>query len=181
MGEYSVLYSQSSCELKIVHSESNIEVFKTIPHKMVQAGVGNVDKYASTLIENGDIQHFPKVTHWSADAQECPQFEINNDLEGKDFVVLKGQFDFIERKHVLWHETHIIDYAIQISLPEAGEGIVITSSIEDPDHVTNFMAVSYASAIDEEIYGLGLQYTEWNFKGKSVPIISSEQGVGRGA
>ena len=27
---------------------------------------------------------------------------------------------------------------------------------------------------------MGLQYTEWNFKNKSVPIIVSEGGVGRG-
>ena len=27
---------------------------------------------------------------------------------------------------------------------------------------------------------MGLQYTEWNFKNKSVPLILSEQGVGRG-
>ena len=41
------------------------------------------------------------------------------------------------------------------------------------------MSVNYESKSDEEIYGLGLQYTEWNFKGKHVPIICSEGGVGR--
>lgn len=34
--------------------------------------------------------------------------------------------------------------------------------------------------MDEEIYGLGLQYTEWNFKNKTVPLIVAEGGVGRG-
>jgi alpha-glucosidase len=43
-----------------------------------------------------------------------------------------------------------------------------------------FLAFRYNSPTDEEIYGLGLQYTVWNFKGKTVPIISSEGGVGRG-
>jgi hypothetical protein len=28
---------------------------------------------------------------------------------------------------------------------------------------------------------MGLQYTEWNFKNKKVPLIISEGGVGRGA
>lgn len=27
---------------------------------------------------------------------------------------------------------------------------------------------------------MGLQYSEWNFKGKSIPLISTEAGVGRG-
>jgi len=40
--------------------------------------------------------------------------------------------------------------------------------------------MSYASAFDEEIYGMGLQYSEWDFKGKSIPLISTEAGVGRG-
>jgi len=40
--------------------------------------------------------------------------------------------------------------------------------------------MSYASDTDEEIYGMGLQYTVWDFKGRSVPLISAEGGVGRG-
>jgi len=40
--------------------------------------------------------------------------------------------------------------------------------------------MKYHSPKDEEIYGLGLQYTEWDFKGKKAHIISSEGGVGRG-
>jgi len=30
------------------------------------------------------------------------------------------------------------------------------------------------------VYGFGLQYTETNFKGKNVHIVTSEGGVGRG-
>jgi hypothetical protein len=40
--------------------------------------------------------------------------------------------------------------------------------------------VNYDSLKDEEIYGLGLEYTVWNFKGQHIPIITSEGGVGRG-
>ena len=45
---------------------------------------------------------------------------------------------------------------------------------------TNFLSMTYNSPADEEIYGMGLQYSEWDFKGKSVPLISTEAGVGRG-
>ena len=45
---------------------------------------------------------------------------------------------------------------------------------------TNFLSMTYNSPVDEEIYGMGLQYSEWDFKGKSVPLISTEAGVGRG-
>lgn len=33
---------------------------------------------------------------------------------------------------------------------------------------------------DENFYGFGTQYTEWGLKGKRLPIVVSEQGVGRG-
>ena len=42
------------------------------------------------------------------------------------------------------------------------------------------MQVIMDSTPDEKIYGLGLQYTETNFKGSIVHMISSEGGVGRG-
>ena len=44
----------------------------------------------------------------------------------------------------------------------------------------NFIQVNFKSVGNEEIYGMGLQYTVWNFKGLKVPVISSEGGVGRG-
>lgn len=40
--------------------------------------------------------------------------------------------------------------------------------------------MTYKSEVDEAIFGMGLQYSEWDFKGKSVPLISDEAGVGRG-
>ena len=45
---------------------------------------------------------------------------------------------------------------------------------------SNYMALNFDSPIDEEIYGMGLEYTVWDFKGHSVPLISEEAGVGRG-
>ena len=42
------------------------------------------------------------------------------------------------------------------------------------------MKSTFDSPSIEKIYGFGLQYTETNFKGKNVHIITSEGGVGRG-
>lgn len=43
------------------------------------------------------------------------------------------------------------------------------------------MSLNYLSQENEEIYGMGLQYTDWNLKGREVPLISVEPGVGRGS
>jgi hypothetical protein len=48
------------------------------------------------------------------------------------------------------------------------------------DKIGNWLSINYKSDMDEEIYGLGLQFTEWNFKNLSVPLIVAEAGVGRG-
>jgi len=38
----------------------------------------------------------------------------------------------------------------------------------------------YNSDSDERIYGLGHQYSIWDFKGQKVPLVVTEQGIGRG-
>lgn len=45
---------------------------------------------------------------------------------------------------------------------------------------SNFISLKFNSDEDEEIYGMGIQYTVWNFKGRKVPLIVTENGVGRG-
>lgn len=55
-------------------------------------------------------------------------------------------------------------------------------SVSVPEEIdgANYLAFEYFSAPNEEIYGMGLQYSVWNFKGHKVPLISDEAGVGRG-
>lgn len=54
---------------------------------------------------------------------------------------------------------------------------------EKPHEATPYMdwiSLSVGAGAGEEIYGLGLQYSRWNQRGLIIPLISSEQGVGRG-
>ena len=44
----------------------------------------------------------------------------------------------------------------------------------------NYVSMKFDSDWMEEFYGLGLQYTDWNMKGKQIPLITTEGGVGRG-
>lgn len=57
---------------------------------------------------------------------------------------------------------------------------MITPSIEDPDNYMGFISMTYDSPTDEDIYGLGLQPTIWNFKGQKAMIVCTEGGIGRG-
>ncbi|RWW00876.1 hypothetical protein GW17_00036127 [Ensete ventricosum] len=44
----------------------------------------------------------------------------------------------------------------------------------------NKVFITYASDKDEKFYGFGEQFSHMEFKGKRVPIIVQEQGIGRG-
>ncbi|XP_050228603.2 uncharacterized protein LOC126677843 [Mercurialis annua] len=44
----------------------------------------------------------------------------------------------------------------------------------------NRICLSYSSEADESFYGFGEQFSSMNFKGKRVPILVQEQGIGRG-
>ena len=56
----------------------------------------------------------------------------------------------------------------------------ISFKLDVEGNTGNFLSLVLKSPVDEEIYGLGLQYTVWNFKNKQVPLIVDEGGVGRG-
>ena len=44
----------------------------------------------------------------------------------------------------------------------------------------NRIGVSAASTAQEHVFGLGTQFSKFNLKGETVPVIVSEQGIGRG-
>ncbi|XP_047320168.1 sulfoquinovosidase-like [Impatiens glandulifera] len=44
----------------------------------------------------------------------------------------------------------------------------------------NRVCLTYVSEKDEKFYGFGEQFSHMNFKGKRVPILVQEQGIGRG-
>ena len=44
----------------------------------------------------------------------------------------------------------------------------------------NQVILRYATDADERVYGMGEQYSSLEHNGKRIPIITAEQGIGRG-
>ncbi len=44
----------------------------------------------------------------------------------------------------------------------------------------NRIFLNYWCDLQEKFYGFGVQYSVWNMKGRRIPIVVSEQGIGRG-
>jgi len=148
-------------------------MFAADPRYLVKGGHGNVDDISDRIIKDGDIHHWPKAQQFSNHAKGCPHASVDD--ESLSFT---GTSIF-ESGHLFNKQRHNLDFKVKIQ--ESNGAISIKFSIDDQDSVGNFMVLNYESPHDEEIYGLGLQYTQWNFKGVKVPIITSEAGVGRGA
>ena len=58
--------------------------------------------------------------------------------------------------------------------------ISIKVAVQDENDLTQFVGMRYDGHAEERIHGIGLQPTVWDFKNRTVPIISSEGGIGRG-
>lgn len=72
-----------------------------------------------------------------------------------------------------------LNFALEVnrsSVAAPWQGLRATSD----DYPADRIALVYASPSDEVIFGMGSSYTYLNLKGRTVPVITSEQGVGRG-
>lgn len=134
-----------------------------------------------SIVFDGNIQWFPKIQSTSYN-KKCPQFEVTQDSNDISSVTFTGKMNAPtnqQQTYIPFSNYEEVQYQILVS-QSGGEGLKITSSIDDPDNKVGYMSVRYGSSKEEEIYGFGLQYTEWNFKGKEVHMISAEGGIGRG-
>jgi hypothetical protein len=67
------------------------------------------------------------------------------------------------------------------------DGLPLSRQLEYHVNVTatsgtfNRVFLNYWSDSSEDFYGFGVQYTYLNLKGRRVPILVAEQGIGRGA
>lgn len=109
----------------------------------------------------GNVVNFPKVTQYSGG----PSVNCSAKQDG-DTVKINAQLSDS-------------DASYQLTLT-GQDATSIRFKLDIEQNTGNFISLALKSPTDEEIYGLGLQYTVWNFKNKQVPLIVDEGGVGRG-
>jgi len=120
---------------------------------------------AQTELEISDRRSIYTITpHSSAHYREAVLSRL--DLEGSETLVLYGYFA----------DGPEVTFRIEFQLREGALGFNVRTS----DPRINHLVLCLDSPPDEQIFGLGEQYSFLDLKGQTVPILSQEQGLGRG-
>lgn len=77
---------------------------------------------------------------------------------------------------MVMYEKSANELLIEVEVEDVVAGVNATGATRPYDRII----VQYAMAEDEEVFGLGEQFSYWSLKGQRVPIIAREQGIGRG-
>ncbi|KAJ1435627.1 glycosyl hydrolases family 31-domain-containing protein [Ochromonadaceae sp. CCMP2298] len=118
-----------------------------------------------------------KVSEWTL--FETPYQSIKKvRMESNKEFIISGE---------VWGLVTLASYEMRFYVPSNEKGEPLPAQLAFEVHVTsqqgafNRVFLNYWCDAEENFYGFGTQYTYWNLKGRRVPILVAEQGIGRGA
>jgi alpha-glucosidase len=71
--------------------------------------------------------------------------------------------------------------AFELAFEELDDRTLSFRGSTDSEVNNNRLYLTYATHAGEQFFGFGTQYSHFNLKGRRVPVLVSEQGIGRGA
>jgi alpha-glucosidase len=161
----------------VVNRKDNSElVFEAVPGDFVNFGVGKLDLH--NTIKNGALfnEAFEtlKASHKSSQVTIAGVTQSNS--TNHDMVLhIKGEI-----KHPVTSGSVPYSFNLHSSPKSSNLAWDIEFEFSAAAPALDYVSIALRSADNEEIYGMGLQYSRWNLKGLRFPLASSEQGVGRG-
>ena len=157
---------------KLVEGQSQSEVnMLNLSGDFLQIGRGTVDDDKGFML-NGNVKSFPEKQTQSQELVCHDATQEGNAVTIFGSLLLNRDYDCPVHK----------DFSLTFK-PDNQNSLSFEAKIPGAhsDAIgSNYMAFNFDSPVDEEIYGMGLEYTVWDFKGHAVPLISDEAGVGRG-
>lgn len=96
----------------------------------------------------------------------CDVAEIQDYSQSASEIVFVGPFKDCDE----------LSFELRFALVDGQLQFTATTSDESYNH----LALNYQSNVDEHFYGFGEQYSYLDLKGQQVPVLTQEQGIGRG-
>eukprot|EP00898_Chlorokybus_atmophyticus_P006490 jgi/Chlat1/6842/Chrsp51S06528 len=113
-------------------------------------------------------------------------FHIKDRWEGRTLYQSVDRISAYNDTHLqlqglLWLDTTPTNYSFTLSaVAENQLAFEVEWSSPSSLHAVNHIVLTYASSKEEQFFGLGEQFSYFNLKGLRVPVLSCEQGIGRG-
>jgi hypothetical protein len=118
--------------------------------QLLQVGTGTVDDIQ--IMIDGNIPVFPQVTSRSSKIT-CSEAHVEGSAIEWSGQILNGQ-------------TIVQSYIVSFNVVNENYVDFNATLTQEKPVNDSFFAMGYISDADEEIYGMGLQYTIWDFKGR---------------
>lgn len=108
-------------------------------------------------MKNGNVANFPAVETRSQKITCGEPITTPTTFTWTGQIIVSSDPETLE-------PTQVTDYSMQFTVLDDNK-IKFNALIPNAKDVGNFVAMGYGSDQTEEIYGMGLQYTVWDFKG----------------
>ena len=173
LGQFNLFWDAQDPFIYISHElEPEKILFQTISHQSFLS-VGYATDSQSPIVDGNY-----KVNEWTL--FETPYQSIKKVEERDGEVVIIGE---------LWGMVTRATYEtkFKVAVGPEPQQMMLSNQLSFEINVLpvlgtfNRLFLNYWCDSKEKFYGFGSQFTHWNLKGRRVPILSAEQGIGRGA
>ena len=154
-------------EKKIIVTNNQNKTLLETTGNFLRAGYSMIN---DDLITNGNYNNKEKILYQTTNFHIDQNIDQNTRSIDKKFVNVRGN---------IWSKTINASYTIHFYLHSKNQ-LAFDITVTEITGIINKLFFTYKCEADETFHGFGTQYTLWNVKGKRVPIVVSEQGVGRG-
>ena len=176
IGEYDIQIQNNNNEIVIINKTNT----KTILHIVnIQTAIGR-----ETIEEFRGLFQVKDQVESKTDEFTVTEAQQQQQTGGGSIVILEGELVNVPPRIFFWRKRSIVaNYKITFSvtndaLPQLRYQLDLVNPISSLYNRLYIIAKSFAT---ERFYGLGEQFAQVEHKGNSFTIVTSEQGVGRGA
>lgn len=136
-------------------------------HPFIEASIG-----VTHVFENQGSFRISDTQKYKCDIQK-----INSIHQVQDELVIQGEFRSSDLKASQCNFSYRFRFH-PITHQRLGFEFELLNTNIESENVRSYL--NYKSAVDEDFYGFGEQFTHFGLKGLNVPILVQEQGIGRG-